>query len=226
VSNGYIGHRIPAEGMGYWQASDETVNTGNGSNGWPLFSPRAALAMVAQFYDQQENTTGTNFAQTGGEQPISTLPVWTSLYVTVNNQTWLPMVNTTVMEYSQNLSIRDGIVSTSMAWNGVKLNYTILAHRTRPTLGIVRLELTPVNGSVNVTITDMLDGAGSWRTTFNSSNGNNVTHQLTTSVKPNGISNVYLSSTASLTIGDWCGMLPIRYHIRERNRGPFDSDHR
>jgi len=183
--------------MGYWQASDESVNTGNGSNGWPLFSPRIASAMVAQFYDQQENTTGTNFAQTGGEQPISTLPVWTSLYVTVNNQTWLPMVNTTVTDYSQNMSIRDGIVSTSLVWNGVRLNYTILAHRTRPTLGIVRLELTPTKGNVNVTITDMLDGAGSWRTTFNNSNGNPITHQLTTSVKPNGISNVLLSDTSN-----------------------------
>ena len=213
MSNGYIGHRIPAEGMGYWQASDESVNTGNGSNGWPLFSPRIASAMVAQFYDQQENTTGTNFAQIGGEQPISTLPVWTSLYVTVNNQTWLPMVNTTVTEYSQNMSIRDGIVSTSLVWNGVKLNYTILAHRTRPTLGIVRLELTPVNGNVNVTVTDMLDGAGSWRTTFNHSIGNSTTRQLTTSVKPNGISNVCLSIT-QLTSGYGCRMVSAGYCLR------------
>src|SRR2546423_4839706 len=128
---------------------------------------------------------------------MSTLTVWTSLYVTVNNQTWLPMVNTTVTEYSQNMSIRDGIVSTSLVWNGVRLNYTILAHRRRATLGIVRLELTPVKGNVNVTITDMLDGAGSWRTTFNNSNGNPITHQLTTSVKPNGISNVFLSNSSA-----------------------------
>jgi len=199
--------------MGYWQASDESVNTGNGSNGWPLFSPRIASAMVAQFYDQQENTTGTNFAQTGGEQPISTLPVWTSLYVTVNNQTWLPMVNTTVTEYSQNMSIRDGIVSTSLVWNGVRLNYTILAHRTRPTLGIVRLELTAVKGNVNVTITDMLDGAGSWRTTFNNSNGNPITHQLTTSVKPNGISNVFLSNS-SADVRLRCRILSVGYCLR------------
>src|ERR1700732_721286 len=145
--------------MGYWQASDESVNTGNGSNGWPLFSPRAATAMVAQFYDQQENTTGTNFDQTGGEQPISTLPAWTSLYVTIDQETFAPMINTTVTQYSQNLSIHDGIVSTSYIWKGVKLNYTVLAHRTRPTLGIVRLELELLQkGSVEIVITDMLDG--------------------------------------------------------------------
>lgn len=188
--------------MGYWEANDETVNTGNGSNGWPLFDKRFASAMVAQFYDWQENTTGTNFAQVGGEQPISTLPAWTSLYVTVNNQTWLPYVNASISEYSQNLSIRDGIVSTSMVWNGVRLNYTVLAHRTRPTLGIVRLELSPVAGTVKIVVTDMLDGAGSWRTTFNTSSANSTTHQLTTAVQPNGISNVLLV-LMQLMKGNW-----------------------
>lgn len=176
--------------MGYWVASDETVDTGNGSNGWPLFSPRIATAMIAQFYDQQENTTGTNFEQTGGQQPISTLPVWTSIYVSINGETFTPMVDGGVTEYSQNMSIRDGIVSTSMVWNGVKLNYTILAHRTRPTLGLVRLEIESLLGNVEVVVTDMLDGAGSWRTTFFDSSVNSTSHQLVTSVKPNGISNV------------------------------------
>jgi trehalose/maltose hydrolase-like predicted phosphorylase len=178
--------------MGFWVASDESVNTGNGSNGWPLFSPRIASAMVAQFYDQQENTTGTNFAQTGGEQPISTLPAWTSLYVSIDNVTYAPMVEGGVTEYSQNMSIRNGIVSTALVWKGVKLNYTILAHRTRPTLGMVRLEIDSLGGDVEVVITDMLDGAGSWRTTFNDSSVNVKSQQLITSVKPNGISNVYL----------------------------------
>lgn len=176
--------------MGYWQASDESVNTGNGSNGWPLFDPRFASAMIAQFYDQQPTTAGTNFAQTGGEQPISTLPAWTSLYVTINNVTFLPYVSDGVSEYSQNLSIRDGIVSTSMVWNGVKLNYTVLAHRTIPTLGIVRLEIEPVESAVDVVITDMLDGAGSWRTTFINSSGDVDINELITQVQPDGITNV------------------------------------
>jgi trehalose/maltose hydrolase-like predicted phosphorylase len=189
VSNGYIGHRIPPEGTGYWQANGD-INTGNITNGWPLFDARMSTAMIAQFYDQQENTTGTNFAQTGGEQPISTLPAWSSLYVTINNVTFLPYVDGGVTQYSQNLSIHDGIVSTSMVWMGVKLNYTILAHRTRPTLAIVRLDIEPLNGNVEVVVTDMLDGAGSWRTTFVNSTSNFATSELMTSVMPNGISNV------------------------------------
>jgi len=179
--------------MGFWIASDEAISTGYGKNGWPLKTPRIATAMVAQFYDQQEKTTGANFAQTGGEQPISTLPTWTSLYVTVDNQTYVPMVDAgEISEYSQNMSIRDGIVSTSLIWRGLRLNYTVLAHRMRPTLGIVRLEIESLVGSVEVIVTDMLDGAGSWRTTFNESFSSVSTRQLVTSVKPNGISNVPL----------------------------------
>src|SRR5579862_2786109 len=209
--------------MGYWEAKDATINTGNGSNGWPLFDTRFASAMVAQFYDWQENTTGTNFAQVGGEQPISTLPAWTSLYVTVNNQTFLPYVNASITEYSQNMSIRDGIVTTSMVWNGVRLNYTILAHRTRPTLGIVRLELSPISTAVNLTITDMLDGAGSWRTTFNDSSVNATSHQLITAVQPSGISNVY-RHVKGLIVGDRCRMFAIRSLWEQWDCCRLDSD--
>jgi trehalose/maltose hydrolase-like predicted phosphorylase len=179
--------------MGFWIASDEALSNGYGMNGWPLKTPRIATAMVAQFYDQQQNTTGTNFAQTGGEQPISTLPAWTSLYVTVDNQTYAPMVDAgDISEYSQSMSIRDGLVSTCLVWRGLRLNYTVLAHRTRPTLGILRLEIESLVGSVEVIITDMLDGAGSMRTTFNHSFASASTRQLVTSVKPAGISNVPL----------------------------------
>ena len=147
--------------------------------------------MIAQFYDQQESTIGTNFAQTGGQQPVSTLPAWTSIYITVDNQTYTPSVDRRdVGEYSQNMSIRDGIVSTSLVWKGLWLNYTVLAHRTRPTLGIVRVEIKGLTSDMEVTITDLLDGAGSWRTTFNDSFADVLAGQLITIVSPNGIGNV------------------------------------
>jgi trehalose/maltose hydrolase-like predicted phosphorylase len=172
--------------MGFWMASDETV-----INGWPLYSPRMATAMIAQFYDQQESTISTNFAQTGGQQPVSTLPTWTSIYITVDNQTYTPTVDPRdVSEYVQNMSIRDGIVSTSLVWKGLWLNYTILVHRTRPTLGIVRLEIKGLTSDMEVTITDLLDGAGSWRTTFSDSFADALAGQLTAIVSPNGIGNV------------------------------------
>ena len=61
VSNGYIGQRIPVEGLGYKEFAP--ISAGDGTNGWPLFDPRFTAAMVAGFYDQQDNTTGTNFVR-------------------------------------------------------------------------------------------------------------------------------------------------------------------
>ena len=61
VSNGYIGQRIPVEGLGYKEFAP--VGAADGTNGWPLFDPRFTAAMVAGFYDQQDNTTGTNFVR-------------------------------------------------------------------------------------------------------------------------------------------------------------------
>lgn len=64
VSNGYIGQRLPVTGFGYSEI--QPLGPQNGTNGWPLFDNRFTAAMVAGFYDQQPNTTGTNFRQTGG----------------------------------------------------------------------------------------------------------------------------------------------------------------
>jgi trehalose/maltose hydrolase-like predicted phosphorylase len=61
VSNGYIGQRIPVEGHGYKEFTPINVTAMDGTNGWPLFDPRFTAAMVSGFYDQQDNTTGTNF---------------------------------------------------------------------------------------------------------------------------------------------------------------------
>lgn len=61
VSNGYIGQRIPAEGFGYREITPINATAEDGTSGWPLFDPRFTAAMVAGFYDQQANTTGTNF---------------------------------------------------------------------------------------------------------------------------------------------------------------------
>ena len=63
VSNGYISQRIPVEGFGYKQFTPINATAMDGTSGWPLFDPRFTAAMVAGFYDQQDNTTGTNFVR-------------------------------------------------------------------------------------------------------------------------------------------------------------------
>lgn len=57
VSNGYIGARLPAAGIG-WQAFEPTFNNDtfhNGTQGWPLFSRRQTASIVAGFYAQLPN---------------------------------------------------------------------------------------------------------------------------------------------------------------------------
>lgn len=69
VANGYIGQRIPVEGFGYRELPAINVTAMDGTSGWPLFDPRFTSAMVAGFYDQQDNTTGTNFVRSLSHGP-------------------------------------------------------------------------------------------------------------------------------------------------------------
>ncbi|KAG8988480.1 alpha,alpha-trehalase ath1 [Tulasnella sp. JGI-2019a] len=199
VANGYIGQRIPAEGMGYYEIPPINESADDGTSGWPLFDRRFTAAMVAGFYDQQATTSGTNFDQTGGEQPISTLPTWSSLYITVDGATYQVGTDTAqISNYQQSLSIQNGIVSTSFKWSpatnvSMTLNYTVIAHRVVPNLGVVRLDVTGLKAGVNVTITSVLDGAGSWRTTTPNAGVGivpNTPDTVYSAVQPDGIANV------------------------------------
>ncbi|GAA6008844.1 hypothetical protein JCM11491_003805 [Sporobolomyces phaffii] len=210
VSNGYLSQRIPAEGFGYRVVEPILIDgdTSQGTNGWPLFDPRFTAAMVAGFYDQQANTTGTNFPQTGGEQPISTLPTWSSLYLTVNNETFdVSTPDSQISNWTQSLSIQDGVVKTSFDWmlqgtnKTIRLKYTMFAHRVLANLGVVRLDVSGVSNSSVVAVTDVLDGAGAWRTDFVASGAaRNAT--IYTAVRPNGISNVTAYETSVLDFLD------------------------
>lgn len=127
------------------------------------FDPRFTASMVAGFYDQQANTSGTNFAQTGGEQPISTLPTWSSLYFTINGTSYQVGTDASqISNWTQSMSIQTGVVTTAFTWTpsaGVNLTmkYTLFAHRTRPNLGVVRLDVHDIPDGSNVTVTDVLD---------------------------------------------------------------------
>ena len=104
-----------------------------------------------------------------------------------------------ISHWSQSLSIDNGVVSTSLSWSphnstasyasSISLKYTIFAHRTRPNLGVVRLDVSGISPSSNVSVTDVLDGAGSWRTTA-VGKGVLSNSSIYTAVQPNGITNV------------------------------------
>lgn len=135
------------------------------------------------------------------------LPTWSSLYLTVDNATYEVGTDASqISNWTQSMSINNGVVSTSLIWtpssntsttgssnsSGVSLNYTIYAHRTRPNLGVIRLEVSGLQNTSNVTLTDVLDGLGAWRTTPVGKGllPNSTNSTIYTAVQPNGISNV------------------------------------
>ena len=126
---------------------------------------------------------------------ISGIPDWTGLLLTTaDGHVYRPGVDaSTVRHYRQCMSARNGVVQTNVTWQppgntAVQLNYTILAHRTRATLGLVRLDIAAHNDTT-VQITDLLDGAGAVRSQFDSK-GFGESDSIWTSVRPYGIFNV------------------------------------
>ncbi|KAH7175308.1 glycoside hydrolase family 65 protein [Dactylonectria macrodidyma] len=211
VANGYFGQRLPAEGAGYWIYRDDSTG-GYIANSWPLDQPRATFGTVSGFWDVQQNITHTilpDNLKRGGESVISGIPDWTGLTVTTDKgQTYQPGVDaSTVKSFHQSLSIRNGIVHTNITWSPSDdtarylINYTVLAHRTRLNLGIVRMDIT-VDQDVKFKVTDILDGAGAVRADFHDKAFQE--DDIWTSVKPWGINycTAYVASTVRFDSSD------------------------
>ncbi|PWN46738.1 hypothetical protein IE53DRAFT_391103 [Violaceomyces palustris] len=215
VTNGYIGARIPVEGIGFKRFEPNNATAHDGTNGWPIFDDRLTATMVAGFYDQQDSTEGTNFEIPGGQQVVSLLPTWNSLFATFNpagldgsESTYgVGVDHSTVSNFTQSLSLRDGVVKTSLIYTppsstqggdgtssrGYRLDYTVLAHRSRPTLGLVKLQVSGLEPGEKVVISDVLDGAGARRVEAEQAgrtDGSELSNSIWSSVRPLGISNV------------------------------------
>lgn len=223
VANGYIGARLPAAGVGFQSFAANESDPELLGQGWPLFGPRVTGSLVAGFYDVQNDTLGTNFPQNGGEQVISLLPSWPALYVTLkptgssnnttNNDTsseatYGPgVIDSEIRSWTQSMSIRDGTVTTKVDWapallgsnNSVSLQYTVFAHRSRPTLGMMRVNVSGVPPGIDVVVTDALDGQGAARTQNGKagsvtddgeSSSSSANRTIYSSVQPMGLANV------------------------------------
>ncbi|KAK5988351.1 Periplasmic/secreted acid trehalase ATH1 [Cladobotryum mycophilum] len=197
VSNGYFGQTLPAEGTGYWI---ERLPDGSPAlNGWPLDQNRATFGTITGFWNLQDRVTHPTLPESllrPGESVISGIPDWTGLVVTTNaGESYQPGVNSEqISRYSQSQSINDGIVHTNVTWqpklsaHPLQLNFTVLAHHQRLTLGLVRLDIT-TTVPINFTITDVLDGAGATRANFGDKNFLDDEGLIWTSVKPWGVEN-------------------------------------
>ncbi|KAL7271364.1 alpha,alpha-trehalase ath1 [Rhizina undulata] len=210
VANGYHGSRIPAEGMGYWKILNETGTT-QPLNGWPLDNARQTVATISGFWDYQRNTTRTNFPELlekGGESVISAIPTWSTIYVSTpdGKYTYSPGVDSEqVVEFYQSLSIKHGTLETKVKWvpeagqPGYELKFTVIAHRERINLGMMKLEITP-EADTDLLITDILDGEGAQRTDFQAKGFEN-NDLIWTSVRPNGIDYVTAFEYSQLDFG-------------------------
>ncbi|KAA8909403.1 glycosyl hydrolase family 65 central catalytic domain-containing protein [Sphaerosporella brunnea] len=213
VANGYHGSRLTAEGAGYWRIRNETGSVWP-INGWPLDNPRQTFATIAGFWDEQRNTTRTNFPELlkkGGESVISGIPTWSSFVVATadGKHAYAPGVDPeTVESFHQTLSLKDGIVTTQVRWRPVEggqaydLTFTVLAHMSRINLGMMKIDIG-CPGDDKLIITDLLDGQGAQRTTFVGKAVEDKDDLIWTAVHPTGISNVtaYEFSTLDLEYG-------------------------
>ncbi|UKZ52828.1 hypothetical protein TrVGV298_006615 [Trichoderma virens] len=229
VANGYFGQRLPAEGIGYWVYQDNS--TGDYQlNSWPLDQPRATFGTISGFWDVQQNITHTiapDNLKRGGESVISGIPDWTGLTVTTESgQTFKPGIDpSTVQGFMQSFSIRNGIVQTNVTWNPLsdkttyQLNYTVVAHRARLNLGIVRLDLS-ADQDVRLKITDILDGAGAVRADFHDKSLESDA-TIWTSVKPSGIDycTAYLVSTVKFESTSNTSLDDLRQAFETRKDG-------
>ncbi len=174
---------------------------------------RATFGTVAGFYDCQDNINRIIWPpnlERGCESVISGIPDWTGLVITTaRGESYLPGVHgSSVKEYHQSMSLRNGIVRTNITWKptgeqtSFRLNFTVLAHQESLNLGVVRLDIL-VDYDTIITATDVLDGSGAARTTFSEKSVESSENMIWTSVKPLGLDHVlaYEYSTVALEMG-------------------------
>lgn len=166
VSNGLIGSRIPNLGFGFTYDQNQNNSSSYLSNGWPLFNKRYSGAFVSGFFNAQKNTTGTNFPSIlnngGYESVISSIPQWTDLNFFIENNGKEFVLNpkniqTQLTNYTQSLNMSNGIVTTSYLWmNLIEISISVFAHAEIGQLGMMEINLNPMNDKVNITIDQFL----------------------------------------------------------------------
>lgn len=201
VANGYFGARIPNLGHGFANDTLSSLPQANNedlSNGWPLFNERYAGAFAAGFYDLQKSTNGSNFPwlnQYGWDSVISAIPQWTFLGLAMGDKALDPSSSPatwgSISNYTQNLSMETGVVSTQYTWlNKVNVRYDVSANKKDVNLGLVKVTIeNPTDTPVTITVTDRLDFETSRR--CNLRNIKQTDKGLLMSFSPSGLSDVF-----------------------------------
>jgi trehalose/maltose hydrolase-like predicted phosphorylase len=163
VGNGYVGTRVPAQGMGY--VADATVPT---------------TTVVAGVWQQAPSQDVVSAAP---------LPGWDELRFT-DGGTDYSLSAGTVANWQQRVDMHTGVISTELDWTSpaghtTHLAYDVFADRARAHVAVVRLRLTP-QWSGSATVTDVL-GSGASTDLLPVSTTANPGHRLVTlAVKTQG----------------------------------------
>ena len=163
VGNGYVGTRIPAQGMGF--VPNATVPT---------------TTIVAGVWQQTPTQEVVSAAP---------LPGWDELRFT-DNGTDYSLDQGTIANWQQSVDMQTGAITTSLDWSSpaghtTHLQYDVLADLARPHVATVRLRLTPAwTGTARVT--DVLGSGASTDLTPVSSSANPGHRQTTLTVKTQG----------------------------------------
>ncbi|MGB8946145.1 MAG: haloacid dehalogenase, partial [Streptomyces sp.] len=156
VGNGYLGQRVAPNGAGYAASEAKT--------GWPLFSRRYDGSFVSGLYAHNKETTENR-------QVAAAIPTWSPLTVSTGGSASETFSSATpaarISHYRQSLDLRRGLVRTELTWTAADgratdLAYEVLADRTDPHVGAVRLRMTP-HWDGHAKVTDRIDGRGARR---------------------------------------------------------------
>lgn len=221
VANGYIGSRITNVGLGF--ALDTSTVAGNRTaealeNTWPEYNRRYAGSFVSDFYALEPHLTKTNFPEIdekGYPSIIASLPDWTDLqFLVTNSSNWFNALNVTadqVTNYSQNMSMENGIVTTAMDWldGQFHVRSQIIAHREVNPVGIVTLDIElnvdklPANFTdVTLEFFDIFNHSTSVRTFLQNSGFDSKNNGIFMVVQPDNVpyNNAALFSTAEIEV--------------------------
>ncbi|MFG1792697.1 discoidin domain-containing protein [Nocardia sp. NPDC049149] len=151
AGNGYLGLRVPPRGMGYAANGDK--------NGRPQYDGAFVAGLFAVSPSADE-----------GREVIAALPNWSTLTVDVGGEQYdASTAATRISNFAQTVHLRCGLVRTTLTWTAANgkatdLVYEVLADRSDQHAGAVHLTLVP-HWSGDITVTDVLDGAGARRIT-------------------------------------------------------------
>ncbi|HTT31635.1 MAG TPA: glycosyl hydrolase family 65 protein [Solirubrobacteraceae bacterium] len=139
TGNGMLGVRVPPSGQGY---AAGTV---------------PAQSELAGFYGQVSNDP----KPANNVQQRANIPTWSTLTFAENGNTFT-VPGPGVSNWRQSIDLHTGIVATTASWTApdghvTDLSYEVLTDRANPSVGLVRLQITPHWSGV-ATVTDAIDG--------------------------------------------------------------------